>query len=647
LSDSGDREAPGGSVPVDSATGGAARESAMAGSPTGGAAPGTADLQVVAGPAAGGAGRAALPDDHEAAPKKLGKTVHGELADAGHRVLAPDDAEVEAYLETALRAPAPERPDVDRPGGGVPRGESSETEPDTVVVLDFGSQYAQLIARRVRELHVYSELVPFDTPWAEIEKRRPRAIILSGGPSSVYDEGAPRPDPAIWSGRVPVLGICYGLHLMAKELGGDVVPATKREYGPATITVTEDDGLFEGLDRDQPVWMSHGDSIVAPPAGFRATAQTASTPFAGLADPVRRLYGIQFHPEVAHTPHGREILCNFVVGIAGARRTWTPANFVESTVSEIRARVDAHAHATGSDGKVICALSGGIDSAVAAVLVHRAVGDRLTCIYVDHGLMRKKESELLRRTFQANLGMRLVMVDARERFLTRLADVTDPEQKRRIIGDAFIRVFEEEAAKLGRIDFLTQGTLYPDVIESTAPETKAAQKIKTHHNVGGLPADLRFTLIEPLRYLFKDEVRLVGLELGLPDAMVYRQPFPGPGLAIRIIGAVTAERLDTLREADWIVIDEIKAAGLYRSLWQSFAILTPVRSVGVMGDGRTYANVVAIRAVTSEDGMTADWAKLPYDVLAAISSRIVNEVPGVNRVVYDISSKPPATIEWE
>ena len=567
-------------------------------------------------------------DAEQPVPRERGRTVHGEAANAGHRVLAPDDAEVEAYLEQALHAPPPLRVETEAP-----------EQPDTVAVLDFGSQFAQLIARRVRELNVYSELLPHDTPMAELERRGVKAVILSGGPSSVYDTDAPRADPALWSGRIPVLGICYGLQLMAHELGGEVVSSTKREYGPATVSVTDASGLFAGIEREQPVWMSHGDSILRPPEGFASTAQTDSTPYAGLADAGRNLYGIQFHPEVVHTPIGRDVLRNFVVGIAGVRDNWTAANLVETTVAEIRERV--------GEGHVICALSGGVDSAVAATLVHRAIGDQLTCIYVDHGLMRKRESELLRVTFERDLGMNLVMVDARERFLARLAGVEDPEEKRRIIGDEFIRVFEEEAAKIGQIDFLTQGTLYPDVIESKTSETKTSQKIKTHHNVGGLPSDLRFKLIEPLRYLFKDEVRKVGLELGLPDAMVQRQPFPGPGLAIRIIGEVTAERLDTLREADWIVIDEIKGAGLYRSLWQSFAILTPVRSVGVMGDGRTYANVVAIRAVTSDDGMTADWARLPYEVLAKISSRIVNEVPGVNRVVYDISSKPPATIEWE
>jgi len=518
---------------------------------------------------------------------------------------------------------------------------------DTVVVLDFGSQYSRLIARRVRELNVYSELLPYDTPWPEIAARKPVAVILSGGPSSVYEDGSPHPDPAIWTGGVPVLGICYGLHLMAQGLGGEVVSFERKEFGPATVSVATDDRLFTGLEPEQSVWMSHGDSIKRLPDGFGSTARTDSTPYAAVADSSRRMYGIQFHPEVVHTPKGREILRNFVVGIAGARQTWTAANFIATTVEEIRNRVDAHSRATGGNGKVLCALSGGVDSAVAATLVHRAVGDRLVCVHVDHGMMRKNETELLAKAFE-QLGVKVIVVNARERFLRKLVGVVDPEQKRHIIGNEFIRVFEEEAAKLGEIAFLTQGTLYPDVIESaTSSSVKAAAKIKTHHNVGGLPDDLTFQLIEPLRYLFKDEVRAVGTELGLPDSMVQRQPFPGPGLAIRILGEVTADRLDTLREADWIVIDEIKAAGLYRQVWQSFAILTPVRSVGVMGDGRTYANLVAIRAVTSEDAMTADWAKLPYEVLGKISSRIVNEVPGVNRVVYDISSKPPATIEWE
>jgi len=518
---------------------------------------------------------------------------------------------------------------------------------DSVVVLDFGSQYSQLIARRVRELNVYSELLPFDTPWSEIAAHKPTAVILSGGPASVYEAGSPHPDPALWTGGVPLLGICYGLHLMAQALGGEVVSFSRKEFGPAVVSVTEGDRLFAGLEPQQSVWMSHGDSIERLPNGFRPTASTGSTPYAAVADPERHLYGIQFHPEVVHTRHGREILRNFVVEIAGARQNWTAANFVASTVEEIRNRVAEYSRATGTDGKVLCALSGGVDSAVAATLVHRAVGERLICVHVDHGMMRKNETELLATAFE-QLGVRVIVVNARERFLRKLEGVIDPEQKRHIIGTEFIRVFEEEAAKLGEIAFLTQGTLYPDVIESaTSDKEKSAAKIKTHHNVGGLPDDLSFQLIEPLRYLFKDEVRAVGTALGLPDSMVQRQPFPGPGLAIRIIGEVTAERLDTLREADWIVMDEIKAAGLYRSIWQSFAILTPLRSVGVMGDGRTYANVVAIRAVTSEDAMTADWAKLPYELLGKISARIVNEVPGVNRVVYDISSKPPATIEWE
>ena len=513
-----------------------------------------------------------------------------------------------------------------------------------ILVLDFGSQFAQLIARRVRELNVHSELIAFDTPLSEIVARKPAGIILSGSPSSVYDVDGPKPDPALWKSGLPILGICYGVQLMAQQLGGEVGPSAHREYGPADIRIGDQSNpLLAGVAGDggsARVWMSHGDSITKAPTGFAPIAETDSTPFAALADMSRNLWGIQFHPEVVHTPGGKRLLRNFVYDIAKAPANWTPGRVAEDAIAAIAAQV-------GPTNRVLCALSGGVDSAVAAALIHRAIGDRLVCVYVDHGLMRKRESDLLREVFANTLGMTIHMVDAEERFLGALSGVEDPEEKRKIIGREFIRVFEEESTKLGDFTFLAQGTLYPDVIESTSKETKAAQKIKTHHNVGGLPDDLKFKLVEPLRALFKDEVRAVGLELGLPESVVLRQPFPGPGLAIRILGAVTKERLDTLREADWIVVDEIKKAGLYRSIWQSFAVLTPMRSVGVMGDGRTYGNVLALRAVTSEDGMTADWARLPYDLIERISARIVNEVPGVTRVVYDVTSKPPATIEWE
>jgi GMP synthase (glutamine-hydrolysing) len=506
-----------------------------------------------------------------------------------------------------------------------------------VLVLDFGGQYAQLIARRVRDARVYSELISHRVTPEQIRARNPYAVILSGGPASVYAEHAPRVDPGIFELGIPTLGICYGAQLMALDLGGKVERTGASEFGKTELRAQESE-LFRDLPTEQTVWMSHRDSVTAPPEGARVVGESPSTPVAAFEEPGRKLYGVQFHPEVVHTPHGQDLLKNFLYEVAGAPPTWTPAAVIEEQVERIRAQVGS--------ARVLCALSGGVDSAVAALLVHKAIGDQLTCVFVDHGFMRKDEALQVIETFENHFHVPLVHVQAQERFLARLEGIADPEEKRMRIGEEFIRVFEEEAKRIGSVPFLVQGTLYSDVIESGGSDGVAAT-IKSHHNVGGLPEHMEMDLVEPLRMLFKDEVRRVGEELGLHERMVWRHPFPGPGLAIRIIGEVTNERLEILREADSILLEEIRRAGLYRELWQCFAVLPAIRSVGVMGDERTYEYPIVIRAVTSEDAMTADWARLPYDLLETISSRIINEIPGVNRVALDLSSKPPATIEWE
>ncbi len=549
---------------------------------------------------------------------------------SNYRVTASDDVEVSTYLEIAKEKRGQQPVRKERPAPRAAR--------ETIAVIDFGSQYSMLIVRRVRECHVYCELVPYDAPWEKIALLHPKGFILSGGPASVYDPGAPLAPDYVYESGLPILGICYGMHAIAHQLKGRVTRGTKQEYGHATLQQSGDSPLFAYLPFSLPVWMSHGDQITEMPPGFTALASTENCPVAVMGND-KGIFGLQFHPEVVHTPQGKAILQNFLYNVCGCQGNWTTASFIAESIDRIKKQVGR--------GQVICALSGGVDSAVTATLVHQAVGDQLTCIFVNNGLLRREEPERILDTFRRNLKMNVVYADATERFLGHIKGVVDPELKRRLIGEEFIRVFEEEAVKIGKVDILAQGTLYPDVIESASAKSQASARIKSHHNVGGLPSEMTLGLLEPLRYLFKDEVREVGLALGLPEDMIWRQPFPGPGLAVRIIGEVTKERLEILRAADWIVMNEIKHANLYRELWQSFAVLTDVRSVGVMGDQRTYGYLVAIRAVTSEDAMTADWAHIPHELLAEMSDRIVNEVSGVNRVVYDISSKPPATIEWE